>query len=397
MKTIEPRRVVPLDAARWALAAALAVVAVKRIALQSSELLAGTGHAAAFDLRLRYVETTRWLAGAEVYAETKSNYPPATYAVLGPLIGGLDWPAVRFLWLVLCLAALAALSWMAVRAVEPRSSTRALAAVLPWGVYGSALTLGVGQLGLICLATGLGAILLARRAGRSPAGAAGAGLLFTLSLVKPTLTAPWFWLLLLASPAAACLAVVLYGVATLAASAFQPEPLSRLLAGWMANGQLHATRGYANVADWATTLGLGGWLLPLAVAMLLGLLVWILRHRQADLWVLLGVSACVARFFTYHYYVDDLLILVPMIALLRLATHGGQPPRARRAAAAAFLLATLAQLTPTRFFTELGPGITRATEGLQTFVWLTVAGVLVWAVERGNEEHVDPRSTHSEP
>jgi hypothetical protein len=281
---------------------------------------------------------------------------------------------------VCCLAALAALSWIAVRAVEPRSSTRCLAAVLPWAVYGSALTLGVGQLGLICLATGLGGVLLARRAGRSPAGAAGAGLLFTLSLVKPTLTAPWFWLLLLASPAAACLAVVLYGIATLAASAFQPEPLSRLLAGWMANGHLHATRGYANIADWATTLGLGGWLVPLAFAMLLGLFVWILRHRQADLWILLGVSAFVARFFTYHYYVDDLLILVPMIALLRLATGSGDPPsRVRRAAAAAFLLATLAQLTPTRLFTELGPGIAQATEGFQTFVWLAVAGVLVWA------------------
>jgi hypothetical protein len=380
------RRPPLLDATLWMLAAALALVAAKRIAAQASELIAGTSHAAAFDLHLRHVETLGWLAGAHVYAETKTNYPPATYAFLGPLIGHLDWPAVRVLWLVLCLAALAALSWTAVRAVEPRSSTRCLAAVLPWAVYGSALTLGVGQLGLICLATGLGGVLLARRAGRSPMGAAGAGLLFTLSLVKPTLTAPWFWLLLLVSPAAACLAVVLYGLATLAASTFQPEPLSRLLAGWMANGHLHATRGYANVADWATVLGFGGWLLPLAFAMLFGLFVWIVRHRQADLWILLGVSAFVARFFTYHYYVDDLLILVPMIALLRLATSGresGDPPRrVRRAAAGAFLLATLAQLTPTRLFTELGPGIAQATEGFHTFVWLAVAGVLVWAAPR---------------
>lgn len=372
------RRPSLFDAALWGIAAALAAVAAKRIVLQSSELLSGTSYAAAFDLRLRYVETTRWMAGLPVYAETKSNYPPATYAFLGPLIGPFEWPTVRFVWLVVSLAALAALSWMAVRAVEPRPAPRALAAVLPWAVYGSALTLGVGQLGLICLAAGLGGVLLARRA-KGLAGTAGAGLLFTLSLVKPTLTAPLFWLLLLASPAAACATVVLYGIATLAASALQPEPLSRLLAGWIENGHLHAARGYGNVADWATALGLGGWILPLAFAMLAGLFVWVVRHRRGDLWILLGVSTFVARFFTYHYYVDDLLILVPMIALLRLATGAHPPLRVRGAASGAFLLAALAQLTPTRWFTELGPGIAQATEGFHTIVWLTVAGVLVWA------------------
>ena len=374
------RRPAFLDAASWGLAAVLAAVAAKRVFRQSSELLAGTSYAAAFDLRLRYVEATRWIAGVSVYTEmTSSNYPPATYAFLGPLLGPLEWPTVRLVWLVASLAALAALSWMAVRAVEGRrSGPRALAAVLPWAVYGSALTLGVGQFGLICLAAGLGGALLARRA-RTLAGAAGAGLLFTLSLVKPTLTAPWFWLLLLASPVAACATVVLYGIATLVASAFQPDPLPRLLAGWIANSHLHAARGYGNVADWATALGLGGWILPLAFALLAGLFVWVLRHRRGDFWILLGVSACVARFFTYHYYVDDLLILVPMMALLRLATGAHPPLRVRRAASAAFLLAALAQLTPTRWFTELGPGIAQATEGFHTFVWLAVAGVLVWA------------------
>lgn len=377
--TTSSRRSPLFGLAVWGLAALLALFAAKRIVVQSGELLAGTSSAAAFDLHLRYIETSRWLAGAPVYGVTKTNYPPATYAFLGPLVHRFDWVAIRLLWLVGSLASLAALSWMAVRAVEPRLATRALAAVLPWAVYGSALTIGVGQLGLICLAAGLGGVLLAQRAGRSLAGAAGAGLLFTLSLVKPTLTAPWFWILCLASPVAAGLAVVLYVVATLAASSFQPEPLSSLLEGWIENGQLHATRGYGNVADWATTLGLGAWMLPLAFTILAGLLVWIVRHRRADLWILLGVSAFVARFFTYHYYVDDLLILIPLIALLRLATYLDQPVKVRRAAAAAFLLAALAQLTPTRLFTELGPVIAQATEGLQILVWLVAAGVLVWA------------------
>ena len=373
------------DALLWGLTALLAVVAAKRVVLQSRELVAGTSYAAAFDLHLRYVEAHRWLAGLPLYGLTQTDYPPATYAFLGPLIGRLDWPAVRILWLVLCLASLAALSAIAWRAVEPRRAAQSLAAVLPWAAYGSALTVGVGQLGLICLATGLGAVLLARHAGRNLPGAAGAGLLFTVSLVKPTLTAPWFWLLVLASPIAGGLTVVFYGAATLVACAFQPEPLTRLLTGWIDNGHLHTARGYGSVAGWASSLGFGGLIVPLGLAMLAGLGLWVWRYRRADLWILLGVSAFVARFFTYHYYVDDLLLLVAMIALLRLASgNANEPERVRRIAAGVFLLTVLAQLTPTRWFTELGPAVARITESFQIVVWLVVASVLVWAATRSH-------------
>ena len=379
---MHPKRPLP-DAAVWGLTLILAAVAAKRIILQSRELLAGTSYAAAFDLHLRYVETVRWITGASIAEVKGMDYPPATYAVLGPLIGHLGWPAVRALWLMLSLAALAVLSGIAAHAVECRLGTRCLAAVLPWAAYGSALTVGVGQLGLICLATGLWGILLARRVGRRPAGAALAGLLFALSLVKPTLTAPWFWLLGLASPAAACLAVLLYAAATLAACASRPEPLAQLLTAWIDNGHGHVARGYGSVAGWANALGLEGWIVPLGLAMLAGLGLWVYRHRDADLWVLLGVSAFVARFFTYHYYVDDLLLLVPMIPLLRLATQdAGISLRLRRAASAVFLLTALSQLTPTRWFTDLGPRIAHATEASQIAVWLAAAGVLVWAAHR---------------
>lgn len=363
------------DAALWGLTALLAVVAAKRIVLQSLELLSGTSYGAAFDLRLRYDETIRWLSGASMADVKGMDYPPATYAVLGPLIGHLGWPAARALWLVLCLVALAMLSVIAVRAVERRPATRCLAAVLPWAMYGSALTVGVGQLGLICLATGLGGVLLAYKAGSKALRGSLAGFLFALSLVKPTLTAPWFWLLIPASPVAAGVAVILYGAATLAACANRPEPLAQLLTLWIHHGHLHVARGYGSVATWASDLGLDGWIVPLGLAMLAGLGLWIFRHRRADLWVLLGVSAFVARFFTYHYYVDDLLFLIPLIALFRLVTRD----RRDRAAAIVFLLGALSQLTPTRWFTELGPRIESATEMSQILLWVAAVAVLIRA------------------
>jgi hypothetical protein len=144
---------------------------------------------------------------------------------------------------------------------------------------------------------------------------------------------------------------------------------------------LHVARGYGSVATWASAMGLDGWIVPLGLAMLAGLGLWIFRHRRADLWVLLGVSAFVARFFTYHYYVDDLLFLIPLIALLRLVTRD----RRDRVAAIVFLLGALSQLTPTRWFT-LGPRIGQATEMSQILLWLAAVAVLVRTAPPLSEE-----------
>jgi uncharacterized membrane protein YbaN (DUF454 family) len=55
----------------------------------------------------------------------------------------------------------------------------------------------------------------------------------------------------------------------------------------------------------------------------LGLLgVWTWRHRRADPWLLMSAAAFAARFWTYHGWYDDLLLLIPMIALFRLAKQG---------------------------------------------------------------------------
>ncbi len=369
----------------WLAALLLAAAGAKRVFLQARELVAGTSYAAAFDLHMRWVEASRWAAGLPVYEATKSNYPPATYALLAPLIGRLEWPTLRAIWLVVSLAALAAISVMAVSAVR-RPGARALAAVLPWAAYGTALTLGVGQLGLPALACGLGGVLLARRYRGRAVGVALAGGLFALSLVKPTLTAPWFWLLAIAgAPLSAVVAASLYVAATLAALASQPEPGVRLLATWMENAQLHMGRGYGSVADAAVWLGWSSLALPLGLLVLALFALWSWRFRRADPWLLLGVGAVVARVFTYHYYVDDLLALAPMVALLRLAS-GALPAPAPLRRTAAFVLAAAiaAELLPTRLFDDFGPAVAVAVEAVHVVEWLAMAAVLAWAAHRGS-------------
>lgn len=370
------------DRLLWLVTLLLAAAAAKRLLLQSRELVVGTSYAAAFDLHLRWVEASRWAAGLPVYETTKTHYPPATYALLAPLIGRLDWPTLRVAWLVICWAALAALAAMAASAVR-RPAVRALAAVLPGVAYGTALTLGVGQLGLVTLACGLSGVLLARR--RSGAGwSVLAGALFAVSMVKPTLVAPWLWLLLVAAaPLAASVVVILYLTATLAALGTQPEPWGRLFATWLDNTQLHMGRGYGSVADAAVVFGRGSLALPLGVAVLALFALWSWRYRHADGWLLLGVGAVVARVFTYHYYVDDLLAMVPMIALLRLATGGlPAPPSVPRTAGLVLAAAIAAELLPTRLFDDYGPAVATVVETVHVVAWLAMASVLAWAAPR---------------
>jgi hypothetical protein len=76
---------------------------------------------------------------------------------------------------------------------------------------------------------------------------------------------------------------------------------------------------YADLHVWLAVLGLNAWSLPASLLVLVALGLWTHRHRQGDLWLLLGVAALVARLWTYHRVYDDLLILIPLIALFRIA------------------------------------------------------------------------------
>jgi hypothetical protein len=86
-------------------------------------------------------------------------------------------------------------------------------------------------------------------------------------------------------------------------------------------------------------LGLEPWGPPISVLVLIALGGWIYRHRRKDLWLLLGVTAFVACSWTYHRWYDDLLILLPMVALFRVVKR--EPANGEGVVAGALLAATL--------------------------------------------------------
>jgi hypothetical protein len=132
-----------------------------------------------------------------------------------------------------------------------------------------------------------------------------------------------------------------------------------------------ARDGYVNQHSWLETIKLEGLEGPASLLVFMILGIWIYRYRRADIWILISVTALVARFWTYHMWYDDLLILLPMIALFRIANQLAP------AAASGLLAGPLLAIT---ILTTLAPGglyllpmpWKELYVALQTITWVAV-------------------------
>jgi hypothetical protein len=339
------------------------------------------------DLRYRLEGVQQWFAGTAVYRHLPGVLdPPATQVLLWPLLGWLPLRAAQWMW---ACTSLAATTWMSAlvlrhsRAAIP--AERTIMALLPFAVYATGATIGNGQIGVHLLpALVAGCLLLARdpdASGRPRQRpilvSAGAAALVLFALAKPSISAPFFWIVLFVpvSPLPALLVTGGYAALTLVAAAFQPDDLVTLLRLSLARESAMAVRPVAgNVANlhvWFGSLGLDRWILPASAVILAGLGAWVYRHRRGDIWLLLGVTGYVARFWSYHRWYDDGLIMLPVVALFRLAHR---PARSHETGASRTIAGALAALT---IASLLAPG------GLFLFPppwngWYVAAQLLVW-------------------
>ena len=331
----------------------------------------------AVDLKLLHRLVHDWFAGRPVYRELSSAvHPPATYVLLWPLLGWLEVTPARWLWAVTTLGALAWLVHIIVRESGAASPLeRGLVALIPCSMYATGAAIGNGQLIVHLLPIMLAGLLVLRR---PPAGwrahAVAAGLVL-VTLVKPSVSVPFLWLVLFVprSPIPISLVSLGYGALTLLGLSFQETPPGALLQEWHSRSStLAVTSGHGNVANlhvWLGGLGLEAWTFPASAALLLALGWWSYQHRRADIWIQLGVTAYVARVWTYHRWYDDALILLPMVALYRIA-RGAAPIRDDDVIAGVLLALTLVlMLAPGGLFL-LPPPWNTAYVVAQTSVWL---------------------------
>jgi hypothetical protein len=382
--------------------AVMACAGLRRLDGEFARLLWEPGVAGAVDLRFRHGEIHDWFAGLPVYSELHwAGYPPVSYVILWPLLGWLSVTAARWLWAVSTLGAVAWLAYLFLREGGARRTLTRLALVLLLlAAHPTGHTIGNGQLILHLLPPLITAALLLRRGCGTWRGDLVAAALFLAALVKPTIAVPFFWIVLFVPGRLRPAALVMLGYLALSffAAAFQDASLLQLLREWASRGiEVVARKGYADLHVWLVLLGLREWVLPASLLTFLALGLWIYRHREADIWLLLGISAIAARFWTYHREYDDLLILMPMVALLRIARGGPHTGGRDLTAGLLFALCACAAVASRRYLLH-GPPLTLIVGGVETLLWITVLVFLLRepATRRGPDSSMPARGFRSQ-
>jgi hypothetical protein len=369
----------------------MAVAAVVWLGYEFGRLLFGLGSEGGVDLWLRHKEVQAWFRGEPVYGSLwTAVYPPASYAILWPLVGWLE-----FMWAcrLYAFTAAAALVWLVPLLVRESGASsrleRALIGLIPLSVYATGATIGNGQIIVYIMPMLITGLLLLCRGSPGLAKDLIGSFLVAVALVKPSVAAPFLWMVLFAPGRLrpALLAGFFYLGLTALALPFQEGDLPALVDGfrkgtvYILSGDTALKYSNTNVHSWLSFFGLAEWIPVLSMTLFVGLGVWVYLHRRCDVWLLAGVAALVARFWTFHGWYDDLLVVVPLISLFRLAKSGGSQRGDNWAAGTLFGVTLLTLMAPGGLYLFPPPWNQLYVTG-QTVVW--VAGLVFLLVQARN-------------
>jgi len=364
------------------------VLATPRLAYQLWRLLLDTGSNGALDLRMLNEWTALWFAGEPLVVY---NLLPGTYPLLWPLTGWLSFGESRWLWLVLYIISYFWLLHLIKFGAGLRERKESLfAALFLLAIYPTSIVVGNGQLTLFIIPAVLTAILLGQ--GKPGPGREGAiTVLLLFSAIKLPISAPFFLVAFISVRAyrPVVLAIGGYILLTLLAVHFRSDGLLTNIELWIRDSsRLAALGGYGNIHKWLSAAGLSDFILPASLALLIALAAWLYLYRRADIWIVLGVTAIVARLWTYHRLYDDLLIIIPVIALFRIFRSGSLSSLERTAAASLLFISWLALLSPGLFLQLESPLGTIFRAG-QVTVWLLLLGFLLYHASAARRREID--------
>jgi hypothetical protein len=366
----------------WVAICLMILASVQRLNNEFRRLLFDQTENGAIDLKFRYNDVHRWFSGLPVYQDIHAIYPPASYLMLWPLLGWLSLENARWLWAVTSVAAMIWLMALTVKqSGAPDLQQRSFVALLVPSMYATGATIGNGQLILHLLPFLIVALLLNQKEPEWGNVTAIVGC-FLFALVKPALAAPFIWMILFTPPRLRAFLLVTAGYLFLTVLAAIPQNFAfrSLISDWLARGSAAAVRGgYANLHSWLTAFHLQAWILPASFLLFVSLGVWIFRYRKTDFWILMGVTAYFARFWIYHRLYDDLLILIPMIALFRIAREDSRTSF-RISAGLLLLITWAAALAPARLLSFPAP-YNILFEIFQTATWMMGLVFLIYTAK----------------
>lgn len=300
----------------------LSLITVSRLLDGYSSLLdlQEVGKKSAVDLKQRHKEVTTWFKGEIVYKKLKNTvYPPASMVALYPITGWLSLANTRILWAFLMTVGIGWLIYFLLK-INPKNAALEKVAIiiLVAGCPSTFITILHGQLILFVLPLVLLSLLLFYQYPVSWKRDLLICFLFTLSLVKPTISAPFFLLLLFGKNGfrVAVSIVILYLFFTLFALSFQAANPLELLSAWFHKAAHTYDDGDANlqqVTRKVTNFNKGNFIFSI---IFLGIYaIWLYFNRHKNYWLIIGTTAIFARLWIYHRMYDNLLIVIGMAAL----------------------------------------------------------------------------------
>jgi hypothetical protein len=356
----------------------ISILAALRLGYEFWRLLLDKDMNGAIDLRITHQWVNLWFAGKPL---NKIYFLPATYTMLWPLTGWLSFESARWLWAILYVVSVAWLARIVIDETGIKKREEVVFSVLfILSIYSTGITIGNGQVILFLLPAIITAVLLERNREHSPGKDIAVSLLLLFSLLKITITAPFFLISLITQRAFRPLIIAAFGyiILTYVAISYHDSGLIEALRVWVENGSNMATTGgYSHLHIWLGELGLNKLILPSSLGLFFVLGLFLYGFRKTDIWIQLGVAAIVARLWTYHSLYDDLLILIPMIAIFRIRKFRKLSEREGIAADLLLLTSGLGLLCPASFLRLAFPLATLFRAG-QAIIWILMLAFLLY-------------------
>ncbi len=374
----------------------LVALGAPRLVYQVWRLLFKDGGNGANDLLLLRQWIIDWFEGKPIYSYILF---PATFPTLWPITGWLSIEATRWLWLGLYAVAL----WVLVRILKSGAVIRdgketMLLALFVLTIYPTGVTIGNGQMALLLLPAVVAGLIISRDGSLTPWRRAAAVALLIFSSSKLPVTAPFFLILMISLKDLKTMTAVglSYIALTFFSLSFRKMSIPEFTSRWTNETPSVVTvGGHGNIHHFLSPLGIDNFLLPSSALILAALAVWIYKFRKTDFWVQLGVAALTARFWTYHRLYDDLLIIIPMAAVLRLLRNGGLSENERAAGSVIFAVSVVSFLVP-GFFLQFPDPWGALFQGVQTIVWLSLLAFLLYYAYRANRKERDRTAVQSQ-
>lgn len=248
---------------------------------------------------------------------TSGGYLPWSFFTGFFLIPKISWPAIRIYHALLNFIALGVISLFAYKIGLNYGRLRAglfVASVL--AISSNCTTLNLGQYGLIINALLCG-VFWCLEANQKTA----AGILFGLAMVKPNISAMYFFILVFKKKFQSLIAFFLYMlVANLVISwQLKRNPIS-LVDRILQQSKYFSDKGTSAI-DLGVNLGLETQLTVLLMIVISGILVSGIFYllRNYSLLTFFAIACVTGRVFTYHLYYDNVMLVFLLIALLNLA------------------------------------------------------------------------------